>query len=147
MLDVKKTLFESFQGMDNPPLRIKDINTREHFLIQEIYYQENGWGALLLLQDNKGYYLVIDYPDSCADDDQAIIEVVDTVLPYEENLATLDIRDSAYEADCEVMEEVAEARVRLADQQAKQAEETAAWCAKAQTREATMTSKRNTKRK
>lgn len=47
------------------------------------------------------------------------------------NLATLDTRGNAYEADCEVIEEVAEAGARLADQQARQAEETATWCARA----------------
>ena len=106
MLNVKKTPFKYCFRKDNLPIRQLDINTKEHYLIIEIYYTK--WGeATLLLKDHKGYLLAIDYPVGFSDENKEVIEVIDSIAPYDEELE--DMRYEAYENDSKAEEAMREA--------------------------------------
>ena len=112
VLDVNKIPFLWKRKRNNLPLRQRDITTKESFLILEIYHTELGCDAKLLLQDEKGYLLAIDYPENCADDENQILEITGSVLSDDEYEDTQTSRDEAYEIACEELEEMEEARER-----------------------------------
>ena len=78
ILDVDKIPFRYKRKVCYPPIRQRDITIKEKFLILEIFHNENGYDASLLLQDEKGYLIAIDYPSSCVEN--PIIDIIGTVL-------------------------------------------------------------------